>query len=175
MSDDKVFCGCGCGIEIAAFDRWGEPHRFAKGHNMRGRRVSAETRARQSAAMKGRPLSASARAAISAANKARRYSPDERARRSAASRGEHNPAWKGGRSLHSKGYVLIRAPDHPRQFNGYIYEHILVWEASNGPLADGYCVHHLNGDKQDNRLENLEAMTIGEHSHLHNSRRRRRR
>jgi hypothetical protein len=27
-------------------------------------------------------------------------------------------------------------------------------------------IHHINGDKQDNRIENLQGMTHGQHSRL---------
>ena len=42
--------------------------------------------------------------------------------------GENNPNWRGGR-FKSHGYVRVSAPNHPRAFaNGYVLEHILVWE-----------------------------------------------
>jgi HNH endonuclease len=78
--------------------------------------------------------------------------------------GPNNPRWKGGRT-HVNGYVLVQAPDHPRvDHRGYVREHILVWEEAHGTLLpDGWHVHHKNGVKDDNRPENLEAMTHGEH------------
>jgi hypothetical protein len=34
-------------------------------------------------------------------------------------------------------------------------------------IPPGYQVHHINGDKQDNRLENLEVVTPREHAERH--------
>lgn len=71
--------------------------------------------------------------------------------------GKDHPAWKGGRTLHSGGYWQLRKPeDHPR--NGkYIFEHIVVMEQYLGRyLHSNENVHHKNGVRTDNRLQNLE-------------------
>jgi hypothetical protein len=86
-------------------------------------------------------------------------------------KGSRNPNWKGGRSVASNGYVLVRRPDHPRaDVRGYIYEHRLVAEEMLGrALLPGEEVHHINGDKTDNRPENLEVLSGGEHKVRHRS------
>jgi hypothetical protein len=67
----------------------------------------------------------------------------------------------GGRRL-QKGYVLVLVgDDHPaaamRDRGGYVPEHrIVMAEALGRPLKGHETVHHINGNKTDNRLENLE-------------------
>lgn len=51
---------------------------------------------------------------------------------------------------------------------GYIREHRVVWEDTNGRMLDPKeCVHHVNGDKTDNRPDNLIAMSRADHRRLH--------
>jgi hypothetical protein len=55
------------------------------------------------------------------------------------------------------GYILIRKPDHPYAMaSGYVREHRLVMEDEIGRyLRPGEVVHHINGIRDDNRIENL--------------------
>jgi hypothetical protein len=39
----------------------------------------------------------------------------------------------------------------------------VVWEAANGPLPRGACVHHKDRDKLNDDLGNLEVLTVAEH------------
>lgn len=48
--------------------------------------------------------------------------------------------------------------------------HRWVWEQANGPIPDGYVVHHVDHDKRNNALSNLELMTCAEHAQHHNQR-----
>lgn len=66
--------------------------------------------------------------------------------------------------IESHGYRFVRVG--PKQ---YIPEHIKIWEDSFGPIPEGYVIHHKNNNPSDNRLENLELLSRGEHMALHNS------
>jgi hypothetical protein len=79
--------------------------------------------------------------------------------------GNKNHRWKGGRIYTDKGYVLIYSPDHPNSVKGgYMFEHRLVAEKSMGRYLTGdELVHHKNGIRDDNRIENLEVLSFGEH------------
>ena len=71
--------------------------------------------------------------------------------------------WKGGRKVDKQGYSWIWLPMHPKTVGGYVAEHRLIMERHVGrPLFTGETVHHKNGDKQDNRIENLE-LRVGNH------------
>lgn len=76
-------------------------------------------------------------------------------------KGEKNPSWKGGRTEHDSGYWQIRIDGK------YVMEHRRVWEQANGPIPEGFEVHHLNGDPSDNRIENLMAMSKKDHHTQH--------
>jgi hypothetical protein len=88
---------------------------------------------------------------------------------------ELHPRWTGGRLITKRDYVYIRAPNHPFCNNrGYIFEHRLVMEKHLGRLLQPEeIVHHINGNRQDNRIENLMLFSSGaEHTKHHESLRR---
>lgn len=76
--------------------------------------------------------------------------------------GENNPSWKGGKFSLTTGYVKVKVgKDHPMtDSNGYTMQHRLVMSQILGrTLVEGEHVHHKNGDRSDNRPENLELWT----------------
>ena len=74
--------------------------------------------------------------------------------------GSRHPNWRGGRRKTPQGYIFVRKREHPKaNKQGYIQEHVLVWEEEHGPIPEGFIIHHLNGIKDDNRLENFCCMS----------------
>ena len=78
---------------------------------------------------------------------------------------KHGANWKDGKKCQN-GYILVFKPEHLNSIShGYVFEHRLVMEEYLGRyLETKEVVHHINGIKKDNRLENLELFNSnGEH------------
>lgn len=69
---------------------------------------------------------------------------------------------KGIRDSH--GYISMRGVRGIRQHRWIIEQHL------GRKLSTSEHVHHINGNKSDNRIENLEVMTATKHHRLHGSR-----
>mgnify|MGYP001589666611 FL=1 len=82
---------------------------------------------------------------------------------------EKNPRWNCGKTINSQGYLLVKAPSHPFAENrGYVREHRIVMEKHIGRFLDpSEDIHHINGIKIDNRIENLQIISRKDHTSLH--------
>jgi len=148
-------CLCGCG-ELANPGK-----RFITGHNARGQKRSEATRQKLRDGKVG----------------------------------DRNPMYGKrahnfkGRIYHSDGYVLQWAPEHPFASNGRVLEHRLLLEQylrsqPHSPhlmrlgdqlyLRADIEVHHVDGVKDNNAIENLLPLTKVEHALLHQEQNRRR-
>ena len=78
------------------------------------------------------------------------------------------------RTLDTSGYVTVHAKGHPRtDCHGYVKEHIIVVERHLGiQVTKEMEIHHINGDRADNRIENLVlCANSAEHKKLHQEQR----
>ncbi len=82
--------------------------------------------------------------------------------------GRDNPRWNGGIKI-SRGYIFRYKPEHLFNVQGYVFEHRLVMEKHIGRLLRREEeVHHINGIKNDNGIENLMLLrNTSEHRKLH--------
>lgn len=84
-------------------------------------------------------------------------------------RGEKSPTWKGGEYQSSDGYTMIK---HTccRGWKAYKKRHIVVVEEQIGrPLEKGEIVHHIDGNKSNDDLENLWLTSHRDHRNAHQS------
>lgn len=96
--------------------------------------------------------------------------------------------WQGGKQIHTEGYINIYKPEHPfATSRNTVFEHRLVMEdylrlnkskseyliSIKGRLflKKNVQVHHINGNKKDNRIENLKVFgSVEDHTKFHHKR-----
>lgn len=89
---------------------------------------------------------------------------NEEARRKGKLKFETNPSV----FVSKRGYRMIYIPQR-----GYVKEHHYIWENNYGQVLNGYVIHHINHNKLDNRIENLQMLTKSAHHKLHDRLRKR--
>jgi len=82
---------------------------------------------------------------------------------------EARKLWRVTRVVSKGDYYYAVLPEHPNSTDwGYVLWHRVIMENHLGRLlTPEEVVHHINGDKKDNRLENLELLDKKEHSARH--------
>jgi hypothetical protein len=82
---------------------------------------------------------------------------------------EQSTRWKGGRNLTGQGYWRLYLPLHQSaNKSGYVFEHRLVWETAHGQqVPNGCVVHHKDGNKTNNAIDNLELLPFKMHQSMH--------
>ena len=80
--------------------------------------------------------------------------------------GVNHPMWRGGRYIRNDGYLWVKLLGVNKKYqsmadmNGYVAEHRLVMAKQlERCLHSNEVVHHINGIKLDNQMENLELVT----------------
>jgi len=134
-------------------------------HPFYGRKLSPETRAKISEAKRGKP----------SGMLGKHCSEEHKSKIGAAQRGTKNHSWKGGRQKQGGGYIRVLSLAHPCADRlGRVMEHRLVMEAHLGrTLLPTEVVHHINGIKDDNRIDNLQRFdSAGDHTSYHDAERR---
>ena len=71
----------------------------------------------------------------------------------------------GNASIDSNGYYQIRSDEY--SFRGHKLHRLIMADAIGCGIPSNYHVHHIDGNKLNNDLNNLELLTIEEHSSIH--------
>lgn len=125
----------------------------------KGTKMSEEQKVKIALAHIGRkrpPFSQEWRENLSNARKGKKFSKQHKFNLGISKKEWRNPQWKGGKKQ-NEGYVLIKCHEHPyKNISNYVFEHRIVMEKHLGRyLTVEEVVHHINGIKNDNRIENL--------------------
>ena len=74
--------------------------------------------------------------------------------------GDKSPTWRGGRKVRKDGYILLYAPEHPYNNDGYVLEHRLIMERTlKRYLTPEEVVHHIDGNPLNNSPKNRSVVT----------------
>lgn len=81
----------------------------------------------------------------------------------------------GHTKKHNRGYVICYVPRHPNAHaDGYVMLHTVLMEIHIGRYLNAdEVVHHINGIRDDNSIQNLELMNKHDHQSMHLTKRHR--
>lgn len=61
------------------------------------------------------------------------------------------------------GYYQVKLRKSKKRYARYV--HVLVWETFRGKIPEGYEINHIDHDKSNNSLSNLELVTHSQNIH----------
>lgn len=136
-----IYCECKCGKTRPLKDNNYKKYKFIRGHQRRNISLSKEIKEKIGNNRKGKCI------------------------------GEKHWNYKGGK-IKQNGYSMIFKPEHPfADHHDYIREHRLIYEEHHKCCLLSYAViHHIDGDKLNNNINNLLAFSNhSNHMKHHNS------
>ncbi len=137
----------------------------------KGKIVSIKTRKKISESKIGHKLLEETKRKISKSMTGKKHKEDTKKKIRLAHVGNKHYNWKGGKYTTYKGYVRLSGKYDCLYSNsqGSISEHKYIWWKyfPDNIMKKDECIHHINGNKQDNRIENLKKMKTLEHTKLH--------
>jgi len=79
------------------------------------------------------------------------------------------------RQLKRNQYIIYNGNSYTVNKEGYYRKtdsdrellHRQMWKDINGEIKKGHNIHHINGNKTDNKIENLEMLTASDHTKRH--------
>ncbi len=87
--------------------------------------------------------------------------------------GENNSHWKGGTYMSHDGYKMVKTSSGKRKIGWTSYEkehRVVMMEFLQRTLVKGETVHHIDGNKLNNDIENLFLLdSENNHRQVHNS------
>lgn len=80
-------------------------------------------------------------------------------------------------SINVDGYVFLKYPlskqsSDRNYYKGWVgkqkmYLHRYIWEKENGAIPNGFIIHHIDGNFNNNEIDNLKLINLSEHLSLH--------
>lgn len=175
LNSNLIPCACGCGEYTHAFDKKGRPRKYKYHHHLRTGKFWDRDKKIQCICGCGELIDmidydgTYHKYKKGHQNRGKRLSEEVKEKLRTVTSKEKNWRWNGGKTKTKSGYVYVLRKDHPyAEHHGYVREHRLIMEQCVGRYLEPHeVVHHKNGIKDDNRIENLELMTKTTHTQHH--------